>query len=255
MKKQVIFTVCDDKNKWMLPIFTKSLRHWHTEEELPLVVYGQEELDKEKDENKFYKATPMFARRLIKEYDLVIKADVDQLITGNLKHILDNFDNYDVGVVYNINRSDPLRYGYIGYGTIQPAEYINCGLVAMRSEKFINHWWKLCNSDNFSRMQFGEQGFLNCLVYYGDYKVRFLDRWDPFHQIQAWNGLIAKGEGVHMVVRNGELWLPKGVDNYPDHDVRVVAYHWAGGGNEPKMNYRMHFPEPVIDWIDGVLLK
>lgn len=250
-----MFVICNKRDAWMLPIFTKSLRHWHTEEELPLIVIGDERLDKISDERKFLRAAPNFARELIKKYDLVIKADVDQLITGSLKHIFDNFDSYDVGVVYNINRMDPLRYGFVGFGTIQPAEYVNCGLVALRSEEFVRQWWNLCNSVHFDRCRYGEQDILNAMVYYGNYKVRFLDKWDPIHKTQAWNGLIAKGEGVRMVVKNGELWLPKGPDNYPDHDVRIAAYHWAAGNLEPKMNYRLHFPEPVISWIEEMLLK
>lgn len=252
-RPRCMFVVCNERFKWMLPLFRNSLRKWHTEEELPLIVYDDAKLDKINDPNKFYRATPLFAKELIKEYELVIKADVDQIFTGHLKHIFDAFDNYDVGVVLNINRVDPQRYGLVSFGTIIPQEYYNCGLVAMRSEKFIKHWWKLCNSEHFDRMPMREQGFLNILCHYGDYNVRCFDRYDPFHDTQAWNGILAKGEGMRMVVKNDELWLPKDASNYPDHNVRIVAYHWGGGHDEVKMNYRLHFPEPVVEWIDGLV--
>ena len=253
--KQVAFTIADRSNEKYLKMFVNSLRKWHTEEELPLVVIDQARIDKElrKDPAFFYRSAPKIARELFKNYDLVLKFDCDQLITGKLDHILYKWDDYEVGTVLNINRVDPPIYGFVNFGTIAPNEYYNNGLVALRSERFIENWWKLCNSVHFDRMPMREQGFLNVLCHYGDYKVRCFDRFDPLHRISTWNGLIAKGEGLRMKIVDNELILPKGENNYPDMDVVVKAYHWAGGANPNKMNYRTEFNEDVIKWLDWLV--
>ena len=69
------------------------------------------------------------------------------------------------------------------------------------------------------------------------------------HDISSWWGLIAKGEGMRMEKVTGGVKLSKGVDNYPDRDVDVKLYHFAGGGHEPK-NHRILFNEEIISYID-----
>ena len=155
-KSAVCFTIADKNNEWMVPYLKNSLRKFHTEEELPLIVYGQKELDQIPDPAKFYKATPLFARELIKEYDLVLKLDVDQILFGKLDFIL-KMKDYDVGTVLNINRVDPSRYGFVQVFDVPPHVYCNCGLVAMRNEAFVNHWYGLCNSYHFNNLQYREQ--------------------------------------------------------------------------------------------------
>lgn len=253
-KKQVAFIVAGNPDKTIQEELTRqttmlvnSIRKFHSEEELPIIIYGQEDLVKITDPHKFYRATPLFGKELVKEYDLVLKLDSDQIITGSLNHILD-VDDYDVGTVLNINRVDPPLYGFVHCFNIAPQIYYNCGLVAMRSEAFVNHWYKLCMSDFFFQFQYREQDLLNIMCYFGDYKVRCFDRYDPAHRANFWNGLIAKGEGLRMILKDGQLVLPKGPDNYPDRNVIVKSYHWAGGANEKKMHYRTLFTEPVIEY-------
>ena len=249
--KACIFTICDKNNEWMLPLFTNSLRKFHSEEELPLIVYGEEVLSKITDPDKFYRATPMFAQKLLEEYDLVIKADVDQLFLGNLRHVLDS--EYDVGVVYNWNRSDPLIYGEIGLLTIQPQQYFNCGLVAMRDKRFVDNWWKLCNSAHFYAMPYREQGFLNVLCHYGDYDVKCFDDFDRMTRHNGWYGLSSKSEWLAAEYIDGKIVVPKSEQGYPDRDKELHVIHWAGGGNEPRMNYRVRFTEDVISYIDWLV--
>ena len=253
MKKPAIaFTICDDKNKWMLPYLENSLRKFHTPEELPLLVYGQKELDMIQDPAKFYKATPLFARKLIKEYDLVLKLDVDQIIMGSLDFIL-KMKDYDIGTVLNINRVDPPRYGLVQVFDIPPHIYYNCGMVAMRNEEFVNHWFDLCNSYHFNQLQYKEQDLLNIMCHYGDYKVRCFDMPDKIYNYFAWHGLVFKGEENKAILRNGKVIVPRGQDNYPDHDMEVKAWHSAGGGMEKKLNYRVFFNEELIKHIDYLI--
>jgi hypothetical protein len=52
-----------------------------------------------------------------------------------------------------------------------------------------------------------------------------------------------------MKLINGRVVLPKGKDGYPNRDVVVKMYHFAGGSNEPK-NFRLHFNEDIIKHIE-----
>mgnify|MGYP001596856716 CR=1 FL=1 len=250
MKKPVIlFTMADKANIPYYKMFLTSLRKFHSEKDLPVVLYTEEQIKTKED---WYRAKPMFARELIKEYDLVIGADCDQLVLGNLDHIIKG-DDYDVGTVLNINRVDPSVYGLISFGTIQPNEYYNNGLVALRSEKFINHWWNLCTSSHFNRMPMGEQGFLNVMCHYGDYKVRCFDRFDPIYDIAMWNGLVFKGESLRAKLEGKDVVLYPDKDNYPDRRTIIKLWHPAGGNTPNKMNYRLYFDESMIAYIDGLV--
>lgn len=249
MKPVALFTIADSKHKDILAMFVNSLRKFHTEEELPLIVIGDDEIKKYNDPNFFYRATPIIANELLSEYELVIKADCDQIVMGRLDHIYkDDFD-WDVATVLNINRIDPSMYGNVTCCNIPPQQYYNCGLVAMKSKRFVQHWLNLCYSEHFGRFQFREQDLLNILCHFGEYQVKCLDRADAFKE-QTWNGLVAKGEGVHMYLDDkGRVILPRGEDGYPDRNVIVKLYHFAGGNNEAKMNYRTHFNEDMIKYI------
>lgn len=240
-KKVVAFTIADNANIKYAHMMKNSLRKFHTEEELPLVVYGQEEMDAIQDPSKFYRATPMFARELIKEYDLVIKIDADTIITHDLNHIIDD-TSYAVATVMNWNRVDPPVYGDVFTATVSPTEYQNCGFVAMRGSHFIEHWWDMCNSIHFQRTQYKEQDLMNLLIAYAGYQVRFLD------YSNMWHGLVAKGTEQQMKLVDGKVIISKDDETgYPTEDITLVAYHFAGGNNNPqKMNYRTMFPEEII---------
>ncbi len=250
-KPKVAFVVADKNNEWMLKPFVNSLRKFHSEEELPLLIIDQEKLDKIKDRDKFYKMTPLIARDLIKDYDLVIKFDVDQIITGDLSYMWRV--EYDVGTVYNWNRVDPAMYGEVGLATIYPTEYFNCGLVAMKSERFINNWWRLCNSVHFDRMPMREQGLLNALCHYGDYKVVCFDDVDRMREYSAWHGLRSKGEWNKCIIKNAEMILPAGEDGYPEMNKKIKILHWAGGSESPKLNYQLYFNDECVKYLDWLV--
>jgi hypothetical protein len=247
-KERVLFVIASGRQAWMLKPFLNSLRKFHNEEELPVVVYGDAEMNAIKDPAKYYRATPMFAKELIKEYKLVIKADVDQIITGDLGYIFTK--EYDVGTVYNWNRVDPPIYGEVGIATIQPIEYYNCGFVAMRNAQFINHWWGLCMSPHFERMPMREQGFLNILTHYGFYRVMCFDNYDPISGYSSWHGLRSKGEWNKIVLKGKKLILPQGADGYPEMPKQIRVLHWAGGDGAPKLDYKIYFDEKVIEYLD-----
>jgi hypothetical protein len=246
MKKPVIlFTIADNNpvNQKLLKGFKNSLRKFHSEEELPLRIYGQEELNKINDHMKFYRATPLFARNLIQDYQTVIKADCDQIVTGKLNHLWEN-TSYDLGYVLNGNPKEPAYTVW----DVHPAEYANCGLVVMNSPQFVHHWWKLCVSSHFANYQFREQDLMNIMISYGDYDIKCLDF------SENWHGLVAKGWYSNCVLNNRNLILKKGNQEWPmDGDKIIKLVHFAGGNDSHKGNYRIMFEPDVVKHLDWLV--
>lgn len=261
-KKVVFFTVAlDEPHALEAQKMVKSLRRFHPTEDL--VVFDKGSFDRmggvigdnDPIRNDLLRLTPFFARTLIKDYETVIRLDADQVILGDLNYLIDS--EYDVGTVLNINRVDPSQYQTVQFQGIAPNEYYNCGLVAMRSETFINHWYNLCKSKYFPRLRYGEQDVLNILTHYCGYRTRCFDHYDDKGKYYAWHGLVAKGEGMRMKMQFSKgKWnvvLPPDKNNYPDRQLLIKAYHWAGGGFEKRWNYRVHFSDEVIHYIDWLL--
>lgn len=245
--KTIAFTIADKANKKHADKMIKSFHKFHPDIEVK--VYGAEDVG---EKANYYRSTPLFAKELIKDYDLVLKLDADMLITGSLDYLLT--EEYDVGTVLNYNRVDEKMYGKVSVFDIPPQMYLNAGLVAMRSKKFIDHWWTLCNSYHFETLRYKEQDLLNVMVHYGDYSTDCFDIPNKVANYSAWHGLIAKGEYLNMIVRDGKLILPV-VDGYPEEEKEIKVLHSAGGGNEPKIGdaYRTQFSEEVITFIDGLI--
>ena len=156
--KTIFFTVADNNNLPYAKKLENSLKRWHAD--IPLKIYGQKEMDEIKDPYKFYRATPMFGRVLLEDYDLVIKIDADSVVTGDLNHIIED-ESYDIGCVLNNNNLDP----HVAIQGIPPSHYLNCGFVAMRSKKFVENWWDNCNKSFFGAYPYREQDLLNILYY------------------------------------------------------------------------------------------
>ncbi len=248
-KKQIAFCVADENNLKYAKMMENSLRKFHSEEELPLVIIGPKELAEIERQDKFYLMTPLIARRLIKDYDLVIKLDADQIIVGDLNYILDNKD-YDVGCVLNFSRSDFKEFGPITVWDIPPTDYMNCGFVAMRNEEFIEHWWKLCNGPHFNTYQYREQDLMNILYHYGNYKTKCFDYYDEVTGYSSWHGLLSRGEWPKVKLVGDKLMLEKTADEYPNRDIQLRCIHWAGGNTPNKLNYRLFFNDEVCKRLD-----
>lgn len=274
-KKPVLIFSTGDKNNFNNAVmFFNSLTKFHNDWDMVLFT---DENDPEKlkllpsrvvvedvtpylqqDPMFWYRQKPVLAELYMKDYELVIGADSDQLVLGDLSYIV-NTKDYDVATVLNWNRVDPQMYGVVQGWGILPTEYMNCGLVAMRSEKFVHHWLVISMSEQFNRMQYKEQDLLNILCYYGNYNVRCLDHFDGPAKMNAWWGLINKGElGRTKLIKNADKFtqtiiVPKGEGDtpFPDRDVEIKIVHFAGGQNNPqKGNYRIIFPEEVVERID-----
>ena len=246
-KPRVAFCPCDDAN---LPFFVKmqnSLRKFHSEKELPLIRYEMKEIQ---DPMKWYKATPLIAKELIKDYDFVLKLDADQIITGDISEAWKG--EQDVAVVQNSNPREHAAYP-IQCLDIHPLQYVNCGFVGMRSEEFINHWFNLCQSYHFNNWQYREQDLLNIMVHYGNYNIKWLDASNK------WYGLISKGFWAQIELTTHictkevcnhnfqpRLILPKNEEWPQDEDKQIVCIHFAGGNDPDKGNYRIRFKPEVV---------
>lgn len=244
--KIISYTIADQKNKPYAEMMINSFHKFHPDIEVK--VYDEKDVGSKEN---FYRATPLFAKELINDYDLVLKLDADQIITGDLSHAFEL--DYDVAGVINFSRSDIKTYGPVTTLDVPVDQYFNCGLVAMKSKKFVTHWWNLCTSYHFHHYQYKEQDLLNIMIHYGDYNIVCLDRYDPVYDYSAWHGLLSKGEWNRCELRGGKLILPKADDKYPERDKEIKIIHWAGGGLEQKMNYRAYFNEEVISYLDGLV--
>lgn len=244
MGKVIAFCIADQNNLKYYEMMKNSLRKFHSEEELPIRLISGEELKYYlKDPFFFYRATPIIASELIGSYECVIKLDADQIITGKLNHIWEV--DYDVAVVNNSNPREQKIYP-VSVWDIHPLAYVNCGLVAMRSREFIDHWVNLCMGQHFNSYQFREQDLLNILVWYGNYKVLNLDAEEKFH------GLASKGYWQDIKLVDNKLILPQGLE-WPDKDKEIVALHWAGGNSPDKMNFRIRFQPEVIKRLEELV--
>lgn len=236
MKNKIIaFTIADENNLKYYHGLKNSWDKFH--KDIPLRLYGSDYLKDVKDPAFFYKATPLIGSELLKEYDTVIKLDSDQIITGDLSHVFE--EDFDIGVVNNSNPKEMKSY-MVSVWDIHPMAYVNCGFVVMKNKKLVDHWLKLCNSEHFNGYRMREQDLLNILVFYGDYKVNFLDSSDKWHGLISkgyWNKISLVGDG--LVLKSDGEW-PK------DEDKKIVCIHWAGG-NIQKMNYNLYFQPEVIE--------
>ena len=239
---KVAFTIADQNNMKYAEAMIKSLRKFHSEKELPVVVIGQDKLSTilQQDPQFFYRATPIIAKDLWKQgYDTIIKIDADSVITSKLDHVWDSV--YEIGVVNNSNPRETKKYP-VTVWNLHPLRYINCGFVAMKSERFINHWFNLCNSVHFQYYQMREQDLLNIMVFYMDFQVSFLDAGNK------WHGLISRGYEPQMILKDDKLILPKN-DEWGNEDKEICVWHEAGGNKPNKMNFNIMFNEEVTKWL------
>ena len=246
-QKRCFFTIADNNNMKYYEMMRNSLQKFHPD--IPLILIDEEKIKQLGDPHFFYRATPIVAKGLFKDYDVICKLDADQLITGSLDHIWEG--DFDVAVVKNSNPREDKAYP-IRLMDIHPLSYANCGFVVMKSKAFVEQWLKLCYSDHFLNFQYREQDLLNIMIFYmgekfgGQYKIKFLDDEDSFH------GLASKGYWPNVQLRGKDLVLPP-IDGYPDKEKIIKVLHWAGGHSPDKMKYRLNFKQEVCKRLDELV--
>lgn len=226
-------------------MFEASLRKFHPN--IPLIHIDEEKVKTYQDPMFYYRASPIIAQKLLKEYSVVIKADADQIICDDISELWLP-DDSDVSVVNNTSPRDFQTFPY-QFLNIAALSYVNCGLVVMRSQAFVDEWYDMCHSILFSGMQMKEQDILNILVHGNHYKIKRLDEGDNF-----W-GMAYKGYEPDVIMKDGKMFLDKGInpENWPDKPKTLKIWH-SGGGNAPdKMNYRIKFQPEVIKKLDELI--
>lgn len=228
--KIVAYTPADKGHDEDFRRLETSLRKFHSEKELPLLRFDN---PNPVDKNWWYRATPILATKLFAEgYDTLVKLDADQIITGSLEGIWDG--DFDVATVFN----DPTYP--IQVWDINP--YYNNGLVVIKSSEFASHWMRLCFSEHFDRYQFREQDILNILASnYHNYKIKQLEA-------NAVYGESAKALWSTSFIKDNKLFV-----KHNEKEVPVNVIHFGGGNTPDKGNYRIRFPEPVIEYIDKLI--
>lgn len=220
-RKPVCFvSIADEKNMKYFERMKKSLQKFHPD--IPVYLWTEVRVKTYNDPAFFYRATPVMARELLKEYELVVKIDADSIITGDLNHII-NATDYDVAAPLNWNRVDPQLFGPVTVWNIAPQAYFNCGLVAMRDRDFVEKWFRLCYSGHFDSYKYREQDLMNIMAFYFDWRFKNLDAED------SWNGLISKGEWMKLEVKDNKLICPPAKDRFPDKEMTIKVLHFAGG--------------------------
>lgn len=242
--KIIAFTVAGDpQNLKHAQGLKNSLAKFHPDLEFSIV--GPEQIKQTNDPNIFYRATPYFANYLMEQgYDTVIKLDADMVITGDISHVWEG--DFDVATVHNSNPREMNKL-VVQLQGIGPLEYQNCGFVVMKNIKFVKFWLSMCLSSRFDSFQYREQDLLNNIIFWGPWKVKFLDR-DSDHK---WHGLVAKGYEPQMKLVKNKLILPKG--EWPqDEDKQIVCWHEAGGNVPNKMNFSIRFSPKVATWLKNL---
>lgn len=243
--KVIAFTIADKANLKYLKMMKKSLRKFHSEEELPLQeITGKLLKDTlAKDPAFFYRATPVLASNF-KDYDVVIKIDADSIITAPINEAWEG--DFDVRVVLNSNPREFKRYPVTLLDIDPVQEYLNCGFVVMKSKEFIDHWHKICYSKHFNTYQYREQDLLNILIHYGNYKAELLENSDGL-----W-GLSSKGYEPDVILKNKKLILPGNKEwNKEDKEIKII--HFAGGNDPNKGNYRIKYQPEVVRFLDRLV--
>jgi len=231
MKKPLLFiTIADEKNLKDAKNLERSFCKFH--KDIPFEILTGKDLEAHlaDDKNFFYRATPILGEKYLKEYDLVVKIDSDSIVLGDISYIWKTKD-YDMATVINWNRYDIQLFGFVQFQGIMPVEYMNCGLVCMRSEKFVHEWRSLCFSPQFDRLQYREQDLLNAMIYYGNWNIRCLDHQDKLGGNNAWWGMIGKLEWSRAELRGDKIIVPKGFGPtpFPPNDTELKVVHMGGG--------------------------
>lgn len=270
-KPACFFTACDTENfKYAIPFF-KSMVKFHDPKKIDMLCFTTENRKEElaklpqgitvidltphlQDQMFWFRQKPILSESLLDKYDLVVGFDSDQLIVGDLNYILETTD-YDVGTVINWNRWDEKFYPHVAGWGIFPAEYFNCGLVALRSKKFAHNWLVNCYTPQFDRLQYKEQDILNALCYYGNYNVRCFDHPDPVKKNFAWYGILGKGEWNRAILQNKKIIVPKGLGNtpFPPTDIEIKVIHMGGGKEAKKDNWAAFFSPEVYTYITTLI--
>lgn len=229
--KTIIFVPGDnsERNVKFNTMFMNSLRKFHPDVEVRFFPNPNPT-----DLNYWYRSKPIIASQLFSEgYEMVIGMDNDQIITGSLEKLLNDTDDYDVGVVRN-DPSWPIRVWDLAHPQIY-----NNGLVILKSKEFAEHWKRLCLTSHFYFYQYREQDLLTLLASdYFNYKVKVLDTNENVY------GEIAKPQWAQATLADGKIMV---------WNTQINVVHFGGGNTPDKGNYKIRFMPDVVGRIEELI--
>lgn len=216
----------------------KSIKHFHPE--VDFYVFGTDDINAIFNSHPNFNWTtihPAISIQLIDKYDMVIHMDADSMITGRLDELINEKNlQYDVIGVRNNNdfglagKDAAISEGY-------PVQtYLNCGLVATTSRKFLETWIDYNLSMGNSK-PFQEQSILNMMMHTEEWKWKIVD---PIHSNVYYGISNCWGLETHwdswkdIEVINNKLILK---------DKVVKILHHAGGSKPNKLDFNMFNPE------------
>ena len=205
-------------------IAVNSFKRFHPD--IDLIVFRQDVVDKlfkEKGIN-WYNAKPFFAELLEDKYDLIVNMDADHVVIGRMTEVFDKVD-YDVAFPWNFN-----DYENASFEGITEDMYLQAGMVASTNRLF---WktWREANKDAMKYLR-KENDIVNLVVYnqMATCDLKILDKKKDYY-------------GCKSLGREPEFWINEKGETIC-RDEKVVAYHFARGGQFPKLD----FPNmPLID--------
>lgn len=235
--KKVCFTAVDDKLYYPegTHIFINSFKKFHPD--IDLVVFRQDTVDKlfkEKGIN-WYQAKPYFAELLMDKYDLIVNMDADHVVTGRMTEIFDNVD-YDVAMPWNFN-----DYENAAFENITEEMYLQAGMVASANSEFWFRWQEM----NEKAMEYlrKENDIVNLLIYneMPSLKLKIVDKEKDYY------GCKSLGREPLFFIKDDKLMCR---DPRTQESGQVLAYHYARGGQFPKLDFKnMALSDEVKDWL------
>jgi hypothetical protein len=232
--RKVCFAPVDDKHFYLMgtPIMVNSFKKFHPD--IDLVLIRQNTVDKlfsEKGIN-WYNATPYFAELFFDDYDLVVKMDVDHVVTGRMTEI---FDNVDYGVAGPWNFND---YENSSVQNVTAEMYVQGGLIASTKKEFWLKWQRMNNDVRKYRCR--ENDVFNLVIYneIPGLKLKIVDKERDYYGCKSLN-------------REKEFYIES--DRLMCRGEQVFAYHNAKGGVYPKLDFdNMPFTPEVKEWLKRI---
>jgi len=238
MKKVAFFTVVSDSYYYPVgtPKFINSFLRFHPD--IDLFVFRDDAINDvfNKHNLNFYNARPTFAKLLTDKYDLVVGIDADTVILDRLEAVLKN--DYEVGVATNFN-----DYENRTVENVTEKEYVQAGLVASRNPKF----WDIWERENSKAEKYVcKENDILSLIWKNDPEIQKMKK-KLFDEKKDYYG-------CKSLNREGEFYLEG--KKVMCRKEQVFAYHWAKGGDFPKLQYeRLGFDAEVIRYMNYVSSK
>lgn len=216
--RKVAFTCVDDRLYYPegTHIMINSFKRFHPE--IPLVVFRQNTVDElfPRKQINWYQAKPYFAELLEEEYDLIVNIDADHIFLDRMTEVFDNVD-YDVAMPWNYN-----DYENASFENITEKMYLQAGMVASTSRAFWRRW-RVANKHAMKYLR-KENDVVNLLLYntMPELKTKILDKDYGYY------GCKSLGREPEFKINDKGQTICR--------DEQVFAYHYARGGQFPKLD-------------------